>query len=400
MLAHLVSMPILVVGINDTRLVSTGLFCLNCDLPAGRQVVGVCGINKMMIAHIFYLLNQNFMGKYIQLSIPEPCHEDWDKMTNVDKGKFCGACQKKVIDFTNMSDEQLMAFFRKPAIGSTCGRFMGEQLDRNIEIPGKRIPWIKYFFQFALPAFLVSSRISAQGKVLAVQGNSIMVPIDKKNPTGSIRPTEGEKRISGRILDDNDMGVPYASVFIKGTAIGSAADSAGNFNLKYTGTKDCIVLTSSCVGFESVEAEIDLNKKEDTILLRMTGNSLLGEVVVAGFVQTKGRVVSGMTSTIRTTNFVDTISKFFCAKPAFKLYPNPIKGNSLVTMEMNKHQKGSYLIQLSGLAGQVILSKEIWLDENDRLIKLDIPPIAAGVYLINAINKQAGKNNTEKIIIE
>ncbi|HKO82645.1 MAG TPA: hypothetical protein VJU78_19700, partial [Chitinophagaceae bacterium] len=87
------------------------------------------------------------MRKYIQLSIPEPCHEDWNKMTTVDKGKFCGACQKNVIDFTNMSDEQLVAFFKKPGTGSTCGRFMGDQLDRNIVVPAKRIPWVKYFFQ-------------------------------------------------------------------------------------------------------------------------------------------------------------------------------------------------------------------------------------------------------------
>lgn len=58
----------------------------------------------------------------ISLSIPKPCHEDWNAMTPDNKDKFCGACQKTVIDFSNMSDNQLAQFFKKPA-GSVCGRF-------------------------------------------------------------------------------------------------------------------------------------------------------------------------------------------------------------------------------------------------------------------------------------
>ena len=42
---------------------------------------------------------------------------------------------------------------------------MEDQLNRNIEIPRKRIPWVKYFFQFALPTFLISMRASAQKPV-------------------------------------------------------------------------------------------------------------------------------------------------------------------------------------------------------------------------------------------
>lgn len=344
------------------------------------------------------------MRKYIQLSIPEPCHEDWDKMTTVDKGKFCGACQKKVIDFTMMSDDQLMAFFRKPVQsltkeGSTCGRFTGEQLDGNIDIPRKRIPWVKYFFQIALPAFLVSSKVSAQGKVL-VQGNFIMIPGDKKNATESKKITEGEKKISGRIIDDNDMGVPYASVFIKGTTIGSAADSSGNFNLKYAGTEDCIVLVSSYVGFESIETEINLNRMGETILLRMAGNSLLGEVVVTGLIQTKGRVVTGATSSVTKINFFDTISNILCSKPALKLYPNPIQKNNSLTIEMDKREKGTHLIQLVGINGQIVLHKEFWLDKNSSTFIVDIPAVAAGGYLVSVLNKKSGKISSEKIIIE
>ena len=96
------------------------------------------------------------MSKKLQLSIPTPCHEDWDDMTPVQqarpddpfgRGKFCGSCQKQVVDFSNMSDRQVAEFFKKPSTGSVCGRFMTDQLDRSIEIPKKRIPWLKYFFQ-------------------------------------------------------------------------------------------------------------------------------------------------------------------------------------------------------------------------------------------------------------
>ena len=53
------------------------------------------------------------MSKKIQLTIDEPCHENWDGMTPVEKGKFCGACQKQVVDFSNMSDRQVAEFFKK-----------------------------------------------------------------------------------------------------------------------------------------------------------------------------------------------------------------------------------------------------------------------------------------------
>lgn len=102
------------------------------------------------------------MGKTIQVTINTPCHENWDAMTPVDKGRYCDSCKKQVVDFTSMSDQQIAQFFRKPSTGSVCGRFMEDQLDRDIELPRKRIPWLKYFFQITLPAFLFSLKATAQ----------------------------------------------------------------------------------------------------------------------------------------------------------------------------------------------------------------------------------------------
>ena len=72
--------------------------------------------------------------KKFELSIPKPCHENWDAMSPEEKGRFCGSCQKTVIDFSEMSDRQVAEFFRRPA-GSVCGRFHQDQLQRTMEIP-------------------------------------------------------------------------------------------------------------------------------------------------------------------------------------------------------------------------------------------------------------------------
>ncbi len=108
------------------------------------------------------------MSEKIQLTIADPCHENWDAMTQVQQGKFCGSCQKQVVDFTNMNDRQVAEFFKKPSTGSVCGRFMTDQLDREIEMPRKRIPWVKYFFTIALPAiFFTKASAQKMGKVKA-----------------------------------------------------------------------------------------------------------------------------------------------------------------------------------------------------------------------------------------
>jgi|GEM_PF-704292 len=130
------------------------------------------------------------MSKKLQLSIPKPCHEDWNVMTPVEKGKFCGSCQKQVVDFSRMSDRDIAQFFKKPSTGSVCGRFMTDQLDRSIDIPKKRIPWLKYFFQIALPAFFFSK---ASGQKMG----AVARPVTKD----TVRvPMSGEFRTLGMVL--------------------------------------------------------------------------------------------------------------------------------------------------------------------------------------------------------
>ena len=67
---------------------------------------------------------QNF-----KISIPKPCHEDWQKMTPQDKGRFCGACSKVVVDFTQMTENEIIHFFQEHQNQKICGHVKKIQLD-------------------------------------------------------------------------------------------------------------------------------------------------------------------------------------------------------------------------------------------------------------------------------
>ena len=66
----------------------------------------------------------------MKISIPKPCHENWEDMTPVDKGKFCQSCSKVVRDFTNLSDNEIIKDLTRDF--NTCGNFREDQLDRNL----------------------------------------------------------------------------------------------------------------------------------------------------------------------------------------------------------------------------------------------------------------------------
>lgn len=66
----------------------------------------------------------------MKLTIPAPCHENWDTMTSEEKGRFCSVCSKTVRDFTASPDEEIInQLTSEPGI---CGRFTAGQLGRDL----------------------------------------------------------------------------------------------------------------------------------------------------------------------------------------------------------------------------------------------------------------------------
>src|SRR5436190_7285770 len=84
---------------------------------------------------------------------------------------------------------------------------------------------------------------------------------------GFLLPVLAFAQFSGRIVNANNQGVPYASVVVKNTTIGTTADSTGQFTLPETPSFP-FTLIVSYTGFEPLERVIR-NNNANNILIQL-----------------------------------------------------------------------------------------------------------------------------------
>ncbi|MBF4514825.1 energy transducer TonB [Flavobacterium sp. ANB] len=97
------------------------------------------------------------MERKHKITIPEPCHENWDEMIPNEKGRFCLSCSKTVIDFRAMLPEEVQHFFIENQNKSICGRFKKSQLDSiTIQIPSRVLYTQTHYHKMFLLALFIA----------------------------------------------------------------------------------------------------------------------------------------------------------------------------------------------------------------------------------------------------
>lgn len=64
----------------------------------------------------------------LRIEIPKPCPASWSAMNPSTEGRHCRACDKTVVDFTVMSDEEIKNYLLSKKDIRVCGRFHTQQV--------------------------------------------------------------------------------------------------------------------------------------------------------------------------------------------------------------------------------------------------------------------------------
>ena len=221
------------------------------------------------------------MRSPINISIPEPCGESWQKMTPVSGGRHCDVCEKCIVDFTQSSDKEIWKAYQKE--GQICGQFRPDQLNRLISQPKeKRVPM----------GIAAAAVLSMSTPAMAQTSAPAMVEIPS-NYAQQVNLYPQEVILKGRVYENRTgEAIPFANVQLwsQGAMIyAGATDFDG-----YFGVREAIIaqhpvdaITVSYIGYTDIRKSFDppltpqtFEQLTDDLGFDEENMMLLGDVVI------------------------------------------------------------------------------------------------------------------------
>ena len=152
-------------------------------------------------------------------SIPQPCAQPWAAMSPTAAGRHCAACATEVVDFTQLTDAEILAYLARHQGQRVCALAHGRQL-----APAPpAAPWRRW-----LLAGLALLGLAPAG----VAGTAPPVRPPLADSGGGPTAPGPQVVVRGQVLDGLD-GSPVAGarVMVKGTKYGTLTDEQGRFEL-------------------------------------------------------------------------------------------------------------------------------------------------------------------------
>ncbi|MBC7864587.1 MAG: hypothetical protein IAF38_16555 [Bacteroidia bacterium] len=155
-----------------------------------------------------------------KINIADPCSQKWEEMTPTGNGRFCDACTKVVVDFTQMTNEELIEFYRT-STKKVCGRYRASQLNKTFTYSvSVKNPW--YFnsalLKFSLAGLLTFSGIKgfSQNKTKAATVSTPLKSGTSKIPvsTGQVSPKKNTQKILIKVIDQDGKPLSTAKIEI------------------------------------------------------------------------------------------------------------------------------------------------------------------------------------------
>ncbi|WP_298396610.1 carboxypeptidase-like regulatory domain-containing protein [Flavobacterium sp.] len=214
----------------------------------------------------------------INIQINQPCSENFNTFSKTEKGGFCKSCNKSVIDFTKMSDEEIIKYFSDQKV-KTCGLFLDSQLKSYSDVAKQKLnPFLSSIFGLSLLSILAFTTSYAQEK----SSKSEVVQKEKTAVSKESNQMDSNDKFTVSGIVSNEIG-PLADVniYVKNKNISVQTNSQGKFTFPQQLTTDDVLIVSY-IGYKNQEIKVSRQNQSDTINLNIKLDTyeriMLGEV--------------------------------------------------------------------------------------------------------------------------
>ncbi len=367
------------------------------------------------------------MKERIRMQIQQPCHENWNNMTPGEQGRHCSLCQKTVVDFSIMSDREVMDYISQYAHGNTCGRLSNSQLNRVIERPRERTVSWKYIWSVALGSLLLSYRSVAQ-QVKPSKSKTVNMGVKPKVNTELAPMMMGEVYIAplvnqpiyevhGRIVDEEGQPVRGASITLDNPVREARTNEDGQFVFH---TTDIATLewSVSSIGFETLSpGKTDTRQIKslnsagrNQVTVQLGDLTLkrhyqeLEQVVVIGY-GTVGRLnITGTVTTIREDTLVSKVERKIndlIGSSYVKVYPNPVTAGGSFNVQFNMKETGEYNVQFMDASGRIVGGKRLTIAQTGQVESFPAAALQGhGMYFIRVAGSANNRVYGAKLLVQ
>lgn len=218
-------------------------------------------------------------NKINEVTIAEPCTQNWDEMEKSDGFRFCSACNKNVIDFSGYSNAEIINVLAN-ACSTVCGRISQNQLNQlNYHltvVPTKNRDWMRYLGILAIGMSIF---------VMDAKAGKLKTPVEITKTIGY--KAYGEKpvvpaKIYGYVIGADKKPVAGIKLFILDTKYSTLTDKNGRYEIlldkKFDISKNQLMVESLRY---SAFLTLDFSKeKQNKLELKKVEPMMMGRMII------------------------------------------------------------------------------------------------------------------------
>jgi len=361
----------------------------------------------------------------LNLTIADPCHENWDHMKAETGGRYCAVCEKTVKDFTGQTRAQIETYLLQHSSENICGRFRSTDIRTAARVAPAKMSW----FRSRWMAFVAAVSFLGFGKKsAAVPHQEWQDEPDTENK--NISPKTGQTVIHGWVRSiDQQKGLSHVEirVYSGGKEIAYSTNfSNGSYFItipEHTIWDYKVTLEYNAVNYEAkVLHDIPAMKNRLKIDVLMAGamgaltpvSVIIPETYVMGGIDADmvmpveppvpvepERITMGAVAYKRVEpdpiyqlvkEEAEKKDSTVVAPQAFniKTYPNPSTGIFNLALE---NSEGAQLM-IYDLSGKLVLNKKVF----SSLETVDLTNQPNGTYLVMVVDETTGLKKQNKVV--